>query len=153
MNSSLPSYDLQRLFHNIHTTPTTKVKWKWKQLDHCSIKRHISAIVFIGNKPLTCSGEWGRKLDHRRGGIQRCVNRQRQDELQQQQQHHDRLTSCCCLGGGGGAIILKTSKTTSTRATPTTSSARPTPNNNEYILADAERRKNDHAGASSTWAK
>lgn len=24
MNSSLPSYDLQRLFHNIHTTPTTK---------------------------------------------------------------------------------------------------------------------------------
>ena len=25
MNSSLPSYDLQRLFHNIHTTPTTKV--------------------------------------------------------------------------------------------------------------------------------
>ena len=26
MNSSLPSYDLQRLFHNIHTTPTTKVK-------------------------------------------------------------------------------------------------------------------------------
>ena len=25
MNSSLPSYDLQRLFHNIHTPPTTKV--------------------------------------------------------------------------------------------------------------------------------
>jgi hypothetical protein len=24
LNSSLPSYDLQRLFHNIHTTPTTK---------------------------------------------------------------------------------------------------------------------------------
>jgi len=24
MNTSLPSYDLQRLFHNMHTPPTTK---------------------------------------------------------------------------------------------------------------------------------
>ena len=57
MNSSLPSYDLQRLFHNIHTTPTTKVEWKWKQPHHS--KRHSASQHHVYDKNLLLVQESG----------------------------------------------------------------------------------------------
>ena len=97
MNSSLPSYDLQRLFHNIHTTPTTKVGILTPSHTHTHT---------LTNHLFWSPGERRRESDHRRDRLLWRFKPDHQAKLQQQQQqqHHDRLPPCCRLGGGRGTV-------------------------------------------------